>query len=224
MRWSGLEVKQAKCAVFYERRSGRNRCYSSKLDKPPSFTIFQEPIRVYSRNETYPYLGHKFNIAGKWAKQLTEFTSDYSNRLDLIDISPLPIIFKLQAIREIALAKTQHLFANLHIPQITLKELNNKTVRLVRKLAGINSHSTRDIIFQPRRDGGLGVPNIEWIKTAIRTSHLLNMLKNSDPTVREMARASLIQHLGKIPFAKDNDEQFLSFKVKSNGIYNWTTE
>jgi hypothetical protein len=50
------------------------------------------------------------------------------------------------------------------------------------------------------------------------------MLNNSDPTVREMARASLIQHLGKIPFAKDNDEQFLSFKVKSNGLYNWTTE
>ena len=45
------------------------------------------------------------------------------------------------------------------------------------------------------------------------------MLNNSDPTVREMARASLIQPLGKrkFPFAKDNDKQFLGFKVKSNG-------
>ena len=45
------------------------------------------------------------------------------------------------------------------------------------------------------------------------------MLNNSDPTVREMFRASLIQHLGKlkIPFAKDNDKQFLGFKVNSNG-------
>ena len=76
-RWSGLEVNQAKCAVFYERRSGGNRWYSSKSDKPPSFTILREPIRVYSHNETYPYLGHKFNIAGSWEEQLTELTSDY---------------------------------------------------------------------------------------------------------------------------------------------------
>ena len=219
LRWSRLEVKQAKCAVFYERRSWGNRWYSSKSDKPPSFTILQEPMRVYSRHETYPYLGHKFNIAGSWEEQLTELTIDYSNRLDLIDISPLPTIFKLQAIREIALAKVQHLFANLYIPQTTLKELNDKTVRLVRKWVGINTHSTRDIIFQSRRDGGLGVSNIEWVYTATRTSHLLNMLNNSDRTVREMAHASLIQHLGKrkIPFAKENDEQFLGFKVKSNG-------
>ena len=100
LRWSGLEVNQAKCGVFYERRSGGNRWYSSKSDKPLSFTILREPITVYSRNETYPYLGHKFNISGRWEEQLTELTSDYSNRLDLIDISSLPIIFKLQVIRQ----------------------------------------------------------------------------------------------------------------------------
>ena len=65
---------------------------------------------------------------------------------------------ELKAITEIALAKIQQRFANLHIPQTTLKELNDKNVRQVRKWTRLN---TRDIIFQSRRDGGLGVPNIE---------------------------------------------------------------
>ena len=76
---------------------------------------------MYSRYKTYPYLGHKFNVAGNWEEQLTKLTSDYSNRLDLINFIPLPIIMKLQTITEIALAKIQHLFANLYIPQTTLK-------------------------------------------------------------------------------------------------------
>ena len=67
---------------------------------------------------------------------------------------------KLQAIIELALVKIQHLFANIHIPQNILAELNNKTVSLVRKWLCLNTHSTRDIIFQPRGEGGLGVPNI----------------------------------------------------------------
>lgn len=128
--WSKLQVKQAKCAVFYERRSGGNRWYQSKLDKPPVFSILKEPIRVYSRHETYGYLGHKFNVAGDWKEQLTELISDYTSRLDLIDSAPLPIMMKMQAIREIALSKIQHLIANLHIPQNILIELNNKLSEL----------------------------------------------------------------------------------------------
>ena len=50
--------------LLLERPSGGNRWYSSKSDKQLSFTILQKPLRVYSRHETYPYLGHKFNVAG----------------------------------------------------------------------------------------------------------------------------------------------------------------
>ncbi len=50
----------------------------------------------------------------------------------------------------------------------------------------LKSHTTRDIIFQSGRGGGLGVPNIEWIYTASRTGHLLNMLNNDDTSVREL--------------------------------------
>ncbi len=92
-------------------------------------------------------------------------------------------------------------------------------VKLVRKWLCLNSHTTRDIIFQSRRDGGLGVPNIEWIYTASRTGHLLNMLNNDDISVRELARESLFLHLQrrKIPAASCNEPQFLGFKLKQNG-------
>ncbi|CAL8238213.1 unnamed protein product, partial [Merluccius merluccius] len=98
-------------------------------------------------------------------------------------------------------------------------ELNDKTVRAVRKWVGLNTHSTRDIIFQSRRDGGLGVPNIEWVYTATRTAHLLNMLSSDDLKLREMARESLLLHLQrrKVPPAVENEPQFLGFKRKENG-------
>ncbi|XP_063736744.1 mucin-2-like [Eleginops maclovinus] len=46
-----------------ERRSGGNRWYQAKKDKPPSFSIMGDEIKVCARHETYCYLGHRFNIA-----------------------------------------------------------------------------------------------------------------------------------------------------------------
>lgn len=42
-------------------------------------------------------------------------------------------VMKLEAVREVALAKVQHLFANVHIPQNFLTEINHKNVQVVRK-------------------------------------------------------------------------------------------
>ncbi|KAF3854308.1 hypothetical protein F7725_022363 [Dissostichus mawsoni] len=78
LQWSGLEVKQAKCAVLHERRSGGNRWYKAKNDKPPSFLVMGQPIKVYSRNETYPYLGHRFNIAGEWGSRSRSSLQSFS--------------------------------------------------------------------------------------------------------------------------------------------------
>ena len=158
LQWSGLEVKNSKCAVLYERRSGGNRWYRAKQDHPPSFLIAGSEIRVYERHETYTYLGHKFNVAGEWQEQVEDIYNEYSARLDLIDQCPLPTCMKLQAVRDIALSKFQRLFANVHIAKKTLKELNNKTVQLVRKWIHLNATTTRSIIFMKRSEGGLGSP------------------------------------------------------------------
>ncbi len=63
-----------------------------------------KPIRVYSRNETNPYLGHEFITAGEWEEQVEELTKEFLRRLHLIDLSPLPIVMKLEAERDAALA------------------------------------------------------------------------------------------------------------------------
>ena len=133
LQLSGLEVKNSKCAVLYERRSGGNKWYRAKHDHPPSFSIAGSEIRVYERHKTYSYLGHKFNVAGEWQEQVGDICNKYSARLYLIDQCSLPTCMKFQAVRDIALSEFQHLFANVHIANNTLKELNNKTVQLVRK-------------------------------------------------------------------------------------------
>ncbi len=123
---------------------------------------------------------------------------------------------KLQAIRQVALSKVQHLFSNIHIQQKVLSEMNNKIVSLVRKWFGLNTHSTRYIIFHPQWEGGLGVPNLIWIYTSMWISHLLNMLNNDDKDIRELARSSLFLDLRrrKVPLAREPEPNFLGFKRK----------
>ncbi|XP_033999995.1 uncharacterized protein LOC117493511 [Trematomus bernacchii] len=97
--------------------------------------------------------------------------------------------------------------------------MTNKTVQLVRKWVGLNTHSTRGIIFLPCGEGGLGVPNVEWTYIATRLAHLVHMLNNDDVTVREMARASLLLDLQrrKIPLASADLNNFLGFRRKDSG-------
>ncbi len=116
LEWSGLEIKDTKCAVLYER-SGGNRWYRSKSDKGPVCTVATKPIQVYSLHETYAYLGHKINIAGECKEQVNIILSEFTSKLNLIDKSPLPLTMKLEAVRQVALSKVQHLFSNVHIQQ-----------------------------------------------------------------------------------------------------------
>ena len=83
------------------------------------------------------------------------------------------------------------------------------------------THSTRDI-FHPQWQGGLGVPNIIWIYTSMRISHLLNMLNNDDKDVRELAPSSLFLDLRrhKVPLARESGSHFLGFRRKPSGKLN----
>ncbi len=210
LEWSGLEIKDTQCAVLYERRSGGNRWHRSKSDKCPVFTVATKPIRVYSLHETYAYLRHKINIAGEWKEQVNIILAEFTSKLDLINKCPLPLTMNLEAIRQVTLSKVQHLFSNVHIQQQVLSEMDNKTVSLVRKWFGLNTHSTRDVIFHVQWEGGLGVPNVTWIYTSMRISHLLNMLNNDDKDIRELTRSSMFLDLRrrKVPLGRDTEPQF----------------
>lgn len=130
------------CCLLWQ---GQWRNQDQTISKSPIFSIPKESIWIYSHHGTYACLGHKFNVAGDWKEQLSEL----HKQMGLIDSAPLPIMMKMQDIREV-LAKIQHLFTNPHIPvrllipQHILTQLNNKTVQ---QWFGLNTHSTRDIIF-----------------------------------------------------------------------------
>ena len=61
---------------------------------------------------------------------------------------------KLEAIRQVALSRIQHLFSNVQLMRKTLQELIDNVVSVVRKWFGLNT-----------QEGGLGVPNVEWSAT-----------------------------------------------------------
>ncbi|KAI2658189.1 Poly(ADP-ribose) glycohydrolase [Labeo rohita] len=145
---------------------------------------------------TYTYHGHKINIAGEWKEQVNIILSEFTSNLDLTDKCPLPLTMKLEAVRQVALSKVQHLFSNVHIQQKVLSEMNNKTVSLL--------------------EGGLGEPKVTWIYTSMRISHLLNMLNNDDKDVRELARSSLFLDLRRRK-VKEAEPHFLGFKRKPSG-------
>ncbi len=114
LEWSGLEIKDTKCAVLYERRSGGNRWYRSKSDKGPVFTVATKPIQVYSLHETYASLGHTINIAGEWKEQVNIILSEFTSKLDLIDKCPLPLTMNLKAISQMALSKVHNKTRNIN--------------------------------------------------------------------------------------------------------------
>ena len=91
-------------------------------------------------------------------------------------------------------------------------ELNDRIVSMVIRWIGLNSQSTRDVLFHRAREGGLGVPNIEWVYVAARVFNLLRMLNSHDSAVRELARAPLHLRRNKAPPSTSEDASFLGFK------------
>ena len=83
--WSGLEVKNTKCAVLYE---GRESVVPLKNGYIPNVHN-SNTTNTCILDETYTYLGHTINIAGEWKEQVNTILSQFTSRLDLIDSCPL---------------------------------------------------------------------------------------------------------------------------------------
>lgn len=74
-------------------------------------------------------MGHNFNVAGERKQQDDEIVSDFHQiRLNALI---LPLIMKLEAVRQTALVKVQ-------------------------QWTGLNTHTTRDITFYTKQEGGVG--------------------------------------------------------------------
>ena len=112
----GLKVKESKCGLFYERRSGNN-WYKGKGDKKPAIKVQGETIATYKRSESYKYLGKSFTKAGEDEKRVQNFIEEFKDIIDKIKEYTLPIPLKLSAFNNMALAKISHHFENTKIEE-----------------------------------------------------------------------------------------------------------
>lgn len=79
----------------------------------------------------------------------------------------------------------------------------NKTVSVVQRWLGLSS-----IIFHPQWEGGLGVPNVEWIYRSTRFSHLVKMLNNDDQYVRNLVCSFLFLDMRSIASSASKETQW----------------
>ena len=64
-----------------------------------------------------------------WVYAFDQLTNEYMNTIDLTDSSPQPVVMTPEAIREVARAKIQNLFASVHIPQKALHDIQYNTIQ-----------------------------------------------------------------------------------------------
>ena len=153
---SGLEICPEKCAIMYERRS-RNRWCKAKGDKEPNLSVNDEQISVLKRHEPFTYLGKPLTVAGETENQVPDMLKDYTEILDQIGKSHLPLALKLKALECMAMASIQHHFANTYIDEDHLHKHDKAFTVFLQKSFSIYTNTTVRTMFQKKKSGGIGV-------------------------------------------------------------------
>ena len=132
LNYTGMEVKHTNCATIHGCRTGNSW---SRRDNTAQIELSAqgEQIPRYGRERPYQYLGYQTNLIGTAAKdQLESIVHEFQESLHNIAISPLPVNKKLEAVNVIASSKLNFYFSNIHFPERTLKDLEDKLVDFVR--------------------------------------------------------------------------------------------
>ena len=156
------------------------------------------PLPMYERDQAYTYLGYSVNISNTAnTTQTADVVRQFRATLDKIDVAPLPVTAKLQAINVMCCSRLNFYFPNLTFTVQQLKEMEDEIVSCVRTWLKLNNSSTRSFMFCPRSEGGLGIQNPFVMYYAKHISFKLSVLNNDDAQVRETARCSLSLHMQK---------------------------
>ena len=219
MTFSGMQVKHSKCALLHGQRTGNNWSRNDTTSAT-TLSIQNATIPKLSKTESYKYLGYDIDISGTSEKtQMAKIIREFEETLQKIDLSPLPVATKLQAINIMAMSRLHFYFPNMTFTEKALSELEDATVCKVRSWLDLNDSSTRKIMFSPRNKGGLGILNPRIMYHAKKLAFFLDMLNNSDEQTRTAARQSLQLHLSKRKCTRENDpnnSNFGGFKTDDN--------
>ena len=118
------------------------------------------------------------------------------------------------------MSKFNFYLCNLSIPIASLKRLEDNIVKHVRNWLSLNKSSNRDIMFIPKRRGGLGILDPIATYIAKKISFLLSVLNSDDPQTRYSARSSLKLHMRKrraVELENGDNLTFAGFEVNEHG-------
>ena len=217
-------VKPSKSAVLYSRRSGNN-WYRVKTGEVPNIEIQENKIPVLSKEKSYKYLGKSVSLVGEDYNQINEMVKEYTELIDKIKVSKLPVNLKINAINNMALSKILHNFYNSRIKEEDLIYMDKHLVEAVREMYGLFKSTTQAVIFIPREEGGLGVRKISYTYYSTRISFLIKMLNHSVEQFQMQARLSLELDMKKRGVKISGEEEtFLGYELNDKGYLKCNTK
>ena len=184
---SGLQVNAKKCASL--SIVVRSRIKKWLCDPTPTFTVFGNGITPMSIEETYKYLGVHFSATGsqpdveeklkKRLKELHRAPLKPQQRMWILTTKVIPALY-----HQLVLSRCTKGFLS-HI---------DKTIRSsVRQWTKLPKDTPLPFFYAHTKDGGLGIPSIEYIVPALKTKRLLNLKSSDDPVVRKITALESFQ-------------------------------
>ena len=194
------------------------RWCKAKGDKEPNLTVNDERISVLKRHAPFTYLGKPLTVAGETESQVPDMLKDYTEILDQIGKSHLPLALKLETLECMAMASIQHHFANTYVDEDHLHKFDKVLTAFLRKSFSFYTNTTVRTMFQKKKSGGIGVRKPSRVYRSVRISHIVNMLNHENENIRFVARNSLQLDMKKpgVNRATD-DENFLGFACENTG-------
>jgi hypothetical protein len=178
---------------------------------------------MFDREQPYTYLGHQINLAATSEEaQVDGIVSDFNATMAKIDLAPLAVAAKLQAVNVMATSKLHFYFPDITLTDKVLDTIEDTIVHHVRSWLDLNKSSTRSFMFSPRSEGGLGLFHPRSMYYAKKLSFMLSVLNSDDEQTRHTARTSLALHLTKRKCAvvsddADDDQNFAGYKTDAKG-------
>jgi hypothetical protein len=187
---AGLQVNEEKSAslrIVVDGSAKRWLCHPGAY-----LSVGEKLLPALNINQTYKYLGTGFGAAGT-STTVTEKLSDGLVNLTRAPLKPQQRMYLL--VRHLVPSLYHQLtFAEMKAGR--LKDMDRRIRKEVRAWLRIPPDTPVPYFHADPKDGGLGIPILQFVVPVLKKTRVENLEKSSDPVVQEMIRCSILfQHL-----------------------------
>ena len=179
LRKQGFSLNAKKCATLRIRVDGRN--HRTVPDNTPCLNIGGTVVPALSEEQTYKYLGLRLGCDGYKVEDLTRSLTD---KLCALKTSGLKPQQKLFGLKEVVIPGLFHQLVLAFSPIGTLKNLDKTIRRFVREVLHLPKDVPKAAFHAHVKDGGLGVPALEFRVTRLRHKRWTELRKSDDRIVQ----------------------------------------